>query len=70
MNLKKFLTEEERIDEDYTTMELNRINPTAETINVKVSDYDGNSTKFLGMNDMKALMAMKKFIEKRMKAIK
>lgn len=61
---------EERIDEGYTSNELKRINPKAETVNILVTDYDGNKTKNLGLNDKEAITAFKKFIEARMKNIK
>lgn len=65
--LNKYL---DSLNEDYTSNELKRINVKADTVNIKVTDYDGNSTKNLGMNNKQDLMAMKKFIEMRMKNIK
>jgi hypothetical protein len=35
---------------DYYKNELSRINKRAETINIKLTDFDGNSTKNLGVN--------------------
>lgn len=58
------------LNEGYTTNELNRINIKADTISIQVTDYDGNKTKYLGLNDKEAVMAFKKFIEMRMKNIK
>lgn len=72
-DFKKMLQEvknTESINERYTDKELSQINVAADTVNVKVSDYDGNSTKNLGLNDMESLKAMEKFIKARIKAIK
>lgn len=57
----------DEMNEGYTSNELNRINIKADTINIKVSDYDGHSTKYLGLNDKEACVAFKKFIDQRMK---
>lgn len=67
---KKKKMDEDSINEEYTENELKKINVKSDTVNIKVSDYDGNSTKNLGMNDKQSLMAMKKFIEERMKNLK
>jgi hypothetical protein len=65
---KKYLNEN-AINEGLTETELNKINPEADTVNIQVKDFDGNSTKWLGMNQKAGLMALKKFIEKRLKSI-
>lgn len=70
MRLQEHIEKDKRLDENYTKNELGRINTKAETINIQVSDYDGNKTKYLGMNDQQACMAFKKFIEQRMKNLK
>lgn len=69
MRLQEHL-DKKRIDENYTQKELSNINVKADTVDIQVSDYDGNKTKYLGMNDKQALMAMKKFIEARLKHVK
>ena len=72
--LQEFLEQAEKgykksedVNEGYTSNELNKINIKADTINIKVSDYDGHSTKYLGLNDKEACTAFKKFIDQRMK---
>lgn len=52
-----------------TEKELSRINTEAETINIQVKDYDGNSTKWFGLNDKAAITALKKFLDQRMKKV-
>ena len=44
--VKKYLNEA-----NYTEKELSNINIRAATINVQVRDYDGNSTKWFGLNE-------------------
>lgn len=58
------------INESYTSNELSRINTKAETVNIQIYDYDGNRIKNLGMNDKEALVALKKFVEARIKNLK
>ena len=65
---EKYLNEN-TINERLTETELNKINAGADTVNIQVKDFDGNSTKWLGMNQKAGLMALKKFIEKRLKAL-
>lgn len=62
--------EKNQLNEKYAMSELNKINVDAETVSIVVTDYDGNKTKYLGLNDKQSLMALKNFVEKRMKAVK
>lgn len=57
----------ESVDLDEGTVELSGINTNADTVTIKVSDFDGNSTKFLGLNDNESVSSFKKFLDKRMK---
>jgi hypothetical protein len=62
----------EKIDkflaEGYTDSELKRLN-IKWLINVQFRDDDGNSTKWLGLNDKEALMALKSWVDKRIKEL-
>lgn len=46
----------------YPNSELARIDHKAPTISVKVSDYHGNSTHFLGLNELDSITAILEFI--------
>ncbi len=56
------------LDEGYTSNELGKLK-SDETINIQVRDFDGNKTKWLGLNDKEALMAFKKFVDQRIKSV-
>ena len=64
------MTESFKLDEGVTSQELDLINTDADTVSIKVTDFDGNSTKNLGLNDSDSVSSFKKFIGKRMKSIK
>jgi len=50
---------------NYTKKELSLLNCNSQTITVKLSDYRGNKTKFLGLNDIDSIQELIDFLEKR-----
>ena len=72
MKLQKFIEmcgeedHKDNIDEGYTSNELDRLDNEG-MINAQFRDDGSNSTKWLGLNDKEALMALKKFIDQRIK---
>ncbi len=58
-----------KMDEGYTSNELDRLNNNW-LINAQFRDDDGNASKWLGLNDKESLMALKKFVDTRLKNIK
>jgi len=50
---------------DYTKKELAVLNFEDETILAQFYGYTGNSTKTLGMNDIKSIDALRSFLDKR-----
>jgi len=65
--LEKYLNEEKEEKLDENKSELKQINPSAETVNVQVRDYDGNKTKFMGMNDKESINSLINFFKERLK---
>jgi hypothetical protein len=59
------------VESTYTVMELNKLKKANNVlVNAQFKDELGNSTKWLGLNDTEALMALKKWIDGRLKMIK
>jgi hypothetical protein len=56
----------------YTNKELGRLdnNKNDVLVNAQFKDDNGNSTKWLGLNDTESLEALKKFVDERLKMIK
>lgn len=50
----------------YTEKELSKINVHSETLNLQVRDYQGNATKWLGMNEKEDIQAMIDFLNNRL----
>ncbi len=62
------MNEKVDLEESYTSNELDSLSAD-KTINAQLRDFDGNKTKWLGMNDSEALKAFQKFINKRLKNV-
>lgn len=50
---------------NYVKRALESLNCNSQTIDVKLSDYQGNKTKFLGLNDIESIQELIDFLEKR-----
>lgn len=58
--------DEDQIQEGYTSNELGNLD-NDQMVNAQFRDFNGNSTKWLGLNDKEALTALKKFVDARIK---
>ena len=56
------------LTEGYIGKELDKIDYNAPTVNVQIRDYDGNKTKWIGLNDKQAVGEFMKFIRNRANA--
>lgn len=57
-------------DFKYTQEQLKRIKVAAPTVSIVVHDYDGNATKYLGLNDADSIKAFRDFLDSREKYLK
>ena len=61
----------ESVNESYTAKELGSLKMSNDNlINAQFKNESGKSTKWLGLNDTESLMALKKFVDERLKMIK
>ena len=60
---------EEKIIEGYTKNQLDGVDINSETISVQIVDYDGNKTKYLGMNNKKDIDELITFLSNRKKLL-
>ena len=56
-------------DFNYTQEQLKRIQVAAPTVSIVVHDYDGNATKYLGLNDAESIKAFREFLDQREKQL-
>ena len=69
MKYKEYLKKEKPLSEGNTSQALDKIDVGSKSISIKISDSDGNKTKDLNMDNKGAVMALKQFIEKRLKEV-
>jgi hypothetical protein len=50
-------------DFNYYKEQLKRINSSSKVITIKISDYEGNETKYFSLNNRESLKEMKLFLE-------
>jgi len=57
------------LNEGYTKNQLSKINHLADTVSIKVVNFEGNKTNFLGMNEKVDIDELISFLKDRKKVI-